>query len=74
MTSLDDDTSPLPLPPLVATRAVDAARPALPRGERWRQALLGVVDEVGIGDVTLLAVYREPAGERAAPAVLDGVT
>lgn len=41
MASLDDDTSPLPLPPLVATRAVDAARPALPRGERWRQALLG---------------------------------
>lgn len=41
MASLDDDTSPLPLPPLVATRAADAARPALPRGERWRQGLLG---------------------------------
>jgi lipopolysaccharide export system protein LptC len=39
--SFDDDTSPLPLPPLAATRPADAARQSLPPAARVRQAVLG---------------------------------
>lgn len=40
MASLDDDSAPLPLPPLVSRTPDAGAHPALPRGARLRHALL----------------------------------
>ena len=37
----DDDVAPLPLPPLLSRLPEAAGHPALPRGVRWRHALLG---------------------------------
>jgi hypothetical protein len=47
--------------------------PARQFRERGREGVHRVVGEVGVGDVALHAVHREPARERAAPADLDRV-
>jgi hypothetical protein len=48
-------------------------RRRLQRGEDRRKRVNGIVGEMGIGDMALAAGERQPAGERAATAVLDRV-
>ena len=57
MASLDDDTSPLPLPPLVATRAVDAARPAL---VSWLGVTMYLEQRVTVATLTTLRRVLAP--------------